>query len=90
MREIKFRGRNIKTGEIHYGHYSEYPVGNGRISHCITDKNLDSWAVEPESVAQLIGYDADGNEVYEGDTFTDGGLIRRAELRTDFPIYDGK
>ena len=67
MREIKFRGRNIKTGEIHYGHYSEYPVGNGRISHCITDKNLDSWAVEPESVAQLVGYDADGNEVFEGD-----------------------
>lgn len=23
--------------------------------------------VEPASVAQLVGYDADGNEVYEGD-----------------------
>lgn len=67
MRKIKFRGKNVKTGQIHYGFYSEYPVAGGRIETCITDKNLDTWEVEPESVAQLVGYDADGREVYEGD-----------------------
>ena len=69
MRTIKFRGRNIKTGEIHYGHYSEYPVGNGRIETCIIDKYMEGWEVEPESVAQLVGYDADDNEVYDDDVW---------------------
>ena len=71
MRPIKFRGRNIKTGKIHYGFYSEYPVGGGRIETCIIDKYMDGWEVEPESVAQLVGYDADGKEIYSDDKVID-------------------
>lgn len=71
MRKIKFRGKNIKTGEIHYGHYSDYPVSGGRIETCITDKNLDGWIVDPETVAQFVGYDEDGKEVYDDDDMVD-------------------
>ena len=31
--------------------------------------------IDPDSVAQLIGYDADGNEVYEGDKLKIGDEI---------------
>ena len=30
-------------------------------------ETLETIEVEPDSVAQLVGYDEDGNEVYEGD-----------------------
>ena len=46
--------------------------------------------VKPESVAQFVYRNIFMKEFYEGDTFTDGGLIRRAELRADFPVYDRK
>ena len=67
MKQIKFRGRNIKTGIFHFGFYSEYPIGNGRIEYCITDKNLECWAVDPDSVAQFVGYDKNGKEIYSDD-----------------------
>lgn len=63
MRKIKFRGRDIDSGEEVFfdlenilldvaGSYSEYV--------CLHN-------IDPESVAQFVGYDADGREVYEGD-----------------------
>lgn len=36
--------------------------------------------VEPDSVAQLVGYDAKGNEVYEGDTIEFNGCTYTARL----------
>ncbi|MBR0060981.1 MAG: hypothetical protein IJP68_05820 [Selenomonadaceae bacterium] len=55
---IKFRGRRPEGGYV-YGGINE--TGNGIIVN-----NLPIF-VEPESVAQLVGYDKNGEEVYEGD-----------------------
>lgn len=67
MTKIKFRGKSLRTGEYHYGYYSECPVGNGRTATYITGKNLDTWVVDPDSVAQFVGYDQDGEEIYSDD-----------------------
>ena len=72
MKPIKFRGRvrdinkaRSDQGKIVYGNcLHQYPNGKVALSHTI---NLALTFVEPESVAQLVGYDKDGNEVYEGD-----------------------
>ncbi len=64
MRPIKFRGRDL-TGEMRFGHY----VTDGGHPYIIEDH---AWReVEPESVAQLVGYDCDDNEVYDDDTLID-------------------
>lgn len=60
MRTYKFRGKRFDNGELIYGDLSissRPAIGNGR----------DWFLVEPESVAQFVGFDADGNEIYEGD-----------------------
>ena len=62
MRPIKFRGRDYFTGEWHYGFYLEDEDGVNIF------ENKCAYLVGPDSVAQLVGYDKDGNEVYEGDT----------------------
>ena len=71
MRTIKFRGRYVKDyigneyvaeGEMIYGGYVEL---NGKPHIIPHDMALQ---VQPGSVAQLIGIDANGREVYEGDT----------------------
>lgn len=67
MRPIKFRGRDVHTGEYVYaelGQISE-EINPGYLSF-ITDD--DMYTVETDSIAQLVGYDANGNEIYEGDT----------------------
>ena len=71
-RPIKFRGRvcdenkaQSDQGKTVYGNcLFQYPNGTVALSHTI---KLALTFVEPESVAQLVGFDADGNEVYEGD-----------------------
>lgn len=71
MRTIKFRGRDKETGKLVYGSFVDYgedcnsrywinPIGNER-----------NHPVDPNSVAQLIGVDVDGNEIYEGDRVVD-------------------
>lgn len=59
MRPIKFRGKSKFNGEIVFGD----------LTHSRTGKAIyiEDDQVEPESVAQLVGYDADGKEIYEGD-----------------------
>ena len=68
MRQIKFRGRNLK-GELVYGsYYYEHFTDTPKEIHAIISEYGVEWRVKPESVAQLIGIDAHGREVYEGDT----------------------
>lgn len=67
---IKFRGRRIKfkhLGEIVYGGYSQHNDGTTLIWH---DGGAGA-IVDPKSVSQFVGFDADGREVYEGDTLVD-------------------
>lgn len=64
MRQIKFRGRRIDTGEFVYGDLMH--MTGGRIG-IIFDKRVAAVEVEPESVAQLIAVDINGRDVYEGD-----------------------
>ncbi len=61
---IKFRGKRVDNGRLAYGYYlpwGEYACG-------LVDDYGVCVAVEADSLAQLIGYDADGCEVYEGDS----------------------
>ena len=64
MRPIKFRGRDIKTGEFVFGDLINSIPSVSLPCIVIEDVVCD---VAPESVAQLVGYDANGKEVYEGD-----------------------
>lgn len=66
MKTIKFRGRDVDTGEFVCAEL-------GQISAEINDEYLsfitdDVHLVDTDSIAQLVGFDSDGNEVYEGDT----------------------
>lgn len=56
-RTIKFRGRDICTGKFVFGDLAHTEVG----------VLIGAHEVQPESVAQLVGFDADDREVYEGD-----------------------
>ena len=60
MRTYKFRGKRLDNGEIIYGDLSvtnRPAVGNGK----------EWFLVDPETIAQFVGFDSDGNEIYEGD-----------------------
>lgn len=68
MKEIKFRGVDLETGEYVYGdfvHYVPMSTFNG-----IVDKDGFVREIKFGSERQLVGYDKDGNEVYEGDKLT--------------------
>ncbi len=70
MREIKFRGHALhdscgqKVDKFVFGDLCQ---GDGLITILDWDDG-DNYEVEPETVAQLVGYDTNGKEVYEGDT----------------------
>lgn len=61
---IKFRGVSAKTGDYVYGAY---------VNECtfVCDgEGCDAFkfvCILPATAAQLVGYDSNGNEVYEGD-----------------------
>lgn len=64
-RPIKFRGRDIDTGEFRYAELGQVSAElNPEYLTFITD---DAYTIDADSIAQLVGYDVDGNEVYEGD-----------------------
>lgn len=65
MIPIKFRGKSTETGKYVYGDFVHYvPLST---FPGIVDEDGFVHEVYPNSVAQLVGYDADGREVYEGD-----------------------
>lgn len=69
MREIKFRGREVDTGRVVYGDFIHRGPEAGRPG--IIDDEDFYHEVDPDTVAQLIGHDSQGREVYEGDKLAD-------------------
>lgn len=70
IRPIKFRGvrcKGLDKGTFVFGSYKiDGKSGETFIWH---DNGRFGVQVYPESVAQLVGCDCDGREVYEGDMF---------------------
>ena len=78
-RPIKFRGLGIDGETYFYGDLYQRRKEVG--IHRLEDGGI--FEVKPETVAQLVGYDKDGNEVYEGDTVVSpSGYEDFAEFRT--------
>lgn len=57
MSMINFRGTRLSDGQTIFGFYHERAA----------DAYIDDWRVDPDSVAQLCGYDRNGDELYDGD-----------------------
>ena len=81
---IKFRGKDM-NGHYVYGLLTKKKIRNGgKLSYAIANGNFtagETIPVDENSIAQLVGYDAEGNEIYEGDTLVSaGGIEFTAEL----------
>ena len=63
MRDIKFRGKSINTGEWVYGYFKKNRHGDCYIE----DEDGLATAVLPETVGQMVCVIDEGDEVYEGD-----------------------
>lgn len=79
MRQIKFRGIDVKTGKFVYGDLISSPY-KGKIiyeirTHIQHKQNAEysypRYTTVKDSIAQLVGHDSNGDEVYEGDTLID-------------------
>ena len=76
MRKIKFRGKRLDNGELIYGdilHYGKYEHYNRHETYIrfYTDPyklSFSTLPVDSDSVAQLVGYDKNGKEIYSDDT----------------------
>ena len=74
-RPIKFRGRvpdsdKLDGGRIVYGSLVDYGEDDGLYRywiHPIGGGGRNYFPVNENSIAQFVGYDKTGNEVYEGD-----------------------
>lgn len=80
MRPIKFRGRVPENyhhygGQIVYGSLVTYPENaswaQGYPNWIVPLDYRRSFPVDEDSIAQFVGYDCDGREVYEGDVLID-------------------
>lgn len=80
MRQIKFRGRfwnkdghddaecEHRDGDFIFGGYARMKLDaeDGYVDYIINEFGK-AYRIYPESLAQLVGVDSNGNEVYEGD-----------------------
>ena len=96
-REIKFRGRR-PNGKFVYGWLTKkfFKDLNEERWVIVTGKSqrTNYYVVDPDSVAQLVGRDCDGNEFYEGDKFIDSkgneyiASLESMKRRTTFGVYE--
>ena len=76
MREIKFRGKSLRTGKWVYGSLVRYGDGRVEIYTLINprdENSLRAWLeeVDPATVGQYTGLkDKNGKEIYEEDIIT--------------------
>jgi len=86
---IKFRGKRVKDEKTVYGwaYKSECPMSS---FPAIIDYNDKYNAIYPDSVAQLVSYDKDGNEVYEDDRVAflgdSGEVLQEGRARMSFSL----
>ena len=79
MKLYKFRGKDRHDGTMRYGSLTQEfrNFGGESVIWCFITEYAgntrleQTYRVENESVAQLIGYDNTGAEVYEGDDLSD-------------------
>ena len=92
MRTIKFRGRDI-NGNFVYGFLTKKKIrSSGEIRYAIATGNCtagETIPVNENSIAQFIGLDSAGNEIYEGDLLeTHGGeLVADMSLCAAMSLY---
>lgn len=70
MREIKFRGKDLKTGEWVYGDLEIHRKDSRRLIHSYNENGDYSrqYDVDEETIGQFTGmHDDDGTEIWEGD-----------------------
>ena len=84
MRPIKFLGKRTDRDEFVIG--EAVGLGGNSIGCWVSsygNLELRWYPVEPESIAQFVGRDKDGREVYEGDI-----LVDELEQEYTAEIYD--
>jgi len=87
MRNIKFRGKNRKSGKWVFGYYGKYIMVNGTIRHGIleADKSVNLITIDPDTLGQLVTIQ-DVVEIYEGDLVEENYIDEGEEHTSLFPI----
>lgn len=84
MKIIKFRGKTT-DGKILFG-----DVKNFANEIYMFDAEADVWR-EVKKVAQFVGFDANGKEIYEGDICLNRYHVEEvAKLTADFNVFVGE